>query len=153
MNPSSRQSPLQEHTHSLPGLPPPQLESTTRLKIPPRIIPLNLPLFLKSRTICYPLSLPSQQMAQAEALRALGATPEPVGVLSFPTLLGTATPIGKKRGRPFGSKNKPKPSKGVGEATHPTSESDVPEEPKPKAKRGRPLGSKNKVCRWSHAHC
>lgn len=84
-------------------------------------------------------------VAQAEALKSLGATPDSVPVMSMPVPVLVALPSVKKRGRPIGSKNKPKAPKADG-----LSSSDVPEdqpllEPLPKAKRGRPLGSKNKV--------
>ncbi|KAL1522622.1 hypothetical protein AB1Y20_017604 [Prymnesium parvum] len=87
-----------------------------------------------------------QLAAQAETLRSLGAVP-----IQQPVITVAGVPSGppstcKKRGRPVGSKNKPKPlSKEEGSVPllH-APDSQPPEEPKPKAKRGRPLGSKNK---------
>eukprot|EP00966_Prymnesium_polylepis_P244063 5644425-Prymnesium_polylepis.1 len=81
----------------------------------------------------------SKLLAQAEALKSLGATPDPFPMIVIPTPPAPTAPTGKKRGRPPGSKNKPKPPKDGEEAPAP------PAEPPPKKKRGRPLGSKNKV--------
>ena len=85
-------------------------------------------------------------LQQAEALKSLGATPEPMSLITMPAPPSLPAATGKKRGRPVGSKNKPTPPKPGSEISVMAVAEGEEVEPPPKPKRGRPLGSKNKVC-------